>query len=286
MLAEEFLAHLEEGQRARVGAHPEELERVLRDLVASAGAAWPGVSLSTERYIHHLAARLGDGDPAALRGPDLFLACACGERDPAALAAFEAAYAVEIGAVLAKMRALGPAADELRQRLRQKLFVDGAIAEYAGSGELRSWLRVVLVRLALNARRDEKRHVTLEDGMLLSLAVPADDPELEIMKRAYRRELEGALQEAVQSLPAREKNLLYLHFVDGLPIERLGALHRVHRTTASRWLASAQQALLAGTRRALMARLAVGRAELDSILRLIQSRIELNLETVLASRAD
>jgi RNA polymerase sigma-70 factor (ECF subfamily) len=88
----------------------------------------------------------------------------------------------------------------------------------------------------------------------------------------------------VSTLSARDRTLLYAHFVDGLPIERLGAMHGVHRTTTSRWLADAQNTLLVAVRKTLKTRLNVGHDTVESILELVQSRIELNLETVLGEK--
>src|SRR5262249_41683920 len=76
-------------------------------------------------------------------------------------------------------------------------------------------------------------------------------------KRVYRREFELAFREAVQSLSDRERILVRQHFLDGVSVNDLGRLYRVHRATAGRWLERARDALLAATRARLMARLAV-----------------------------
>jgi RNA polymerase sigma-70 factor (ECF subfamily) len=249
----------------------------------SAGrAAWPGVPLDAERFNAWLAER-SPGDAPAPHATDLYLACACAEGAAEALAAFEAHFGPGIDAALARMRLDAATIDDIRQLVRQKLFVAPApaIRDYRGVGELGAWVRVVTVRTALNHLRDQRGELPLDEGMLLAMIVPGNDPELELMKRAYRDQFRAAFGEAVAALPARSRLLLSMHFIDGLPIERIGAVHRVHRTTASRWLADAQASLLAATRAGLMTRLHIGRAELDSIMRLIQSNLELNLDSLL-----
>jgi RNA polymerase sigma-70 factor (ECF subfamily) len=49
----------------------------------------------------------------------------------------------------------------------------------------------------------------------------------------------------------------------------------VHRATVARWIAAAKQAVLDRTRRLLMQDLQLGRDDVDSLIRLVQSRIEL-----------
>jgi RNA polymerase sigma-70 factor (ECF subfamily) len=252
--------------------------------VSQARAAWPDLSLSTDVFLRHVDSKLGDKDLEALRGADLFLACACANGDKDAIAAFEQKYAGDITAVLAKMRVETGTNDELRQTLRTKLFVNGAIAEYAGWGDLKAWLRVVFVRMILDYRREHPLHLSLEESLTMALEAPTDNPELELMKRAYAAEFRDAFHSAITTLSERDRKLLHAHFVEGLPIERLGEMHDVHRTTASRWLAEAQKELMVATRKTLKARLKVGAETVESILDLIQSRLELSLESALVQK--
>jgi RNA polymerase sigma-70 factor (ECF subfamily) len=72
--------------------------------------------------------------------------------------------------------------------------------------------------------------------------------------------------------------------LDGLSIDDLGGLHGVHRATAARWLQKARETLLKETKKNLMKRLGISLAEVDSILRILQSRLDLSLERALATR--
>jgi RNA polymerase sigma-70 factor (ECF subfamily) len=58
-------------------------------------------------------------------------------------------------------------------------------------------------------------------------------------------------------------------------------MYRVHRSTAARQVARTRDALLAATRRALMARLHIGRREFESIMRLISSQLDVSVATFL-----
>ena len=61
----------------------------------------------------------------------------------------------------------------------------------------------------------------------------------------------------------------------------IGSIYRVHRATASRWLVRAREALLDGVRRSLMDQLGANAAEVESILVLVHSQLDLSLSRIL-----
>ena len=69
---------------------------------------------------------------------------------------------------------------------------------------------------------------------------PADDPEVEYMKRTYANEFKASFADALKQLGPREQTLLRYHHVDGLNIDEIGAIYRVHRVTAFRWIEKAK----------------------------------------------
>jgi RNA polymerase sigma-70 factor (ECF subfamily) len=111
----------------------------------------------------------------------------------------------------------------------------------------------------------------------------AEDPVLDQMRRRFQGEFRAAFQAAIAALDERQRTLLRQHFLDGVNTEQLGALYRVHRATAFRWLRDARARLLRQIRAELVTRLGIGRDELDSLLRLIDSRFEVSAERVLAA---
>jgi RNA polymerase sigma-70 factor (ECF subfamily) len=259
---------------------------VLAEIVDHARAAWPTVDLATEHFIAHLADRLPDAADleSALRAmhtADLYLACACLRGDAGAVAAFDAHCLSVVDRALARLGIDGDAVNEVKQRLRRSLLVadDGQprIAGFAGRGDLRSWLRVLAIHEALAIARRAQRDIAADEDRLVDLACVGASPELEYFKRVYRREFEIAFREAVHSLSDRDRILVRQHFLDGVSVNDIGRLYRVHRATAGRWLDRARDALLAATRDRLMARLDVPPAELESILRLVLSQLEISL---------
>ena len=171
------------------------------------------------------------------------------------------------------------AVEELKQILREQLFVaappKGAllIDNYSGRGQLGRWLRVIAVRTAGKLLDQGKKEVPLSDSVLSGLSPPVEDPELEFLKRTYRKEFSQAFEQAACELSVRQRNLLGHHYLDRLSIDEIGSIYAVHRATAARWLVKARETLLAGTRKDLMRRIQVDRAEYESIMRLIESQL-------------
>jgi RNA polymerase sigma-70 factor (ECF subfamily) len=261
-----------------------DLEARLAALVEEGRAAWPQVALPPETFVQDVAARIASGrrpptDLGELRGADLYLACACARGDARAIALFEERFFGDLAAALGTVRLSPAKLDELKQLLRNDLFVSrdrspAGISRYSGSGDLRAWLRVTAVRAALKILRTEKRHAPAGDEAMLQDLASDDDPELSHMKRIYRPAFREAFQGALESLSTREQNLLRQHVVDRLSIDELGALYQVHRATAARWVEGAREALVKRVRERFMKRVRVSRAECDSIMRLVHSQLD------------
>lgn len=267
------------------------------DPPASAGAgddplaaAWhrgrqarPGVALELERFRAYVEARrpedVAPADQlAAWCLDDLFLACAAVAGDPAAVLAVERELIPLIDAALGTWdRAI---VDETRQRMRAMLLVDHAgrgplLAQYAGRGALRRWIRVVAAREAGKTARAGAAAVLTDDEALLDVLAPAGDPALSAIKHDAAAAFQAAFTAALATLDRRERTALRLHVLDGLTIDEIAPMYAVHRATVARWIASAKEAVLERTRRHLMRELRLEAADVDSLIRLVQSRIEL-----------
>jgi RNA polymerase sigma-70 factor, ECF subfamily len=261
---------------------------VATDLHDKARAAWPGVEVPRDVFVTWLEARVPPGvSSSGVRAADLYLACACAQGIRAAITSFEANYFREIDIALRRMGAQDSTIDELKQALRQKLFVGDtgrgpAIAEYSGRGDLRRWLRATAVRAHLNLIRKGKKELLTEDERVFeAVSTPEDDPELQYMKARYSNEFREAFKEALESLSDREKSLLRHHFCDELNIDQIGAIYRVHRVTAFRWLQKGRETLVARTQRLLKQRLKTSDAEFESIVRLIRSQVDVSIRRLL-----
>jgi RNA polymerase sigma-70 factor, ECF subfamily len=250
-----------------------------------ARAAWPTVKVDPTTFDAWIAARAPDTDPDTLPVSDLYLACACASGDPVAIAEFERTYLREVDHAAARVRVGAAAADEARQIVRDLLFVGRsgppAIATYAGRGDLRGWTRVVAMRELLRLRERDSKEVPIGDEALLDALSPANDPELELARERYRDEFARAFRDALANLPARDRALLRHVLIDGLTLDTIGGMYKVNKSTVSRWIASARQELLETTKENLGAALALSGDEVESVLRVVRSRLDLSVERLL-----
>lgn len=257
-----------------------------------AKARWPSIAVGDDEFLAAVRARLDPALPPEdavrkLHAEDLWLALGCTRGAPAAIAAFEELCGPAIRRAAAASGATDAERDDIAQIIRQRLLVAPAaggeprIHTYSARGTLVSWVRVVATREAARMLPIARRDVAAEDDELARLVAPDADPELGYLKRLYRAEFKQAFQIAVEALPARERLVLRQSVLDGLGIDQLAALHSVHRATVARWLEAARAQILAGTQRALIQRLALSKQELTSVIRMIQSQLDVSLSRLL-----
>lgn len=296
VLAAAFLGALPSAARPAFDAEPE-LGARLGGLLDEAKAALGSFAASDEGFAAHLGGVLAaDATPdtlTRLRAGDLYLAYGCAAGETLALEAFEVEFGRDIDLAIARSGNVNLAKDEFRQLVRNKLFVAAPgrrpkIADYAGRGDLRSWVRVTALRMIVDLVRQHAgdREVPLEAEALSAIPSPGDDPELDYIQRVFKTEFREALQTAFARLTPRERNLLRHQVLHGLNIDQVGALYRVHRTTAFRWIEKARRSLLQHARDALKQRLHVQSGEFLSIMRVVQGDLEVSVRRLLVSNIE
>jgi RNA polymerase sigma-70 factor, ECF subfamily len=202
-------------------------------------------------------------------------------RWPTGRSTLDRRYFPDIDRALRNLDRTGDLTDETKQILRHKLFVTGpetppGITQFEGRGPLGRWLQVVATREALMLLRKAQR-----DRVPRVVDPSAGGFELQVLRREYRAEFEHAFSDALARLTSKDRNVMYYHFVGRLSIDRIGAIYQVNRVTAFRWLRAARTALVAHTRTLLAERMNLPADELDSLLRLVQSRASVSVERLL-----
>jgi RNA polymerase sigma-70 factor, ECF subfamily len=260
----------------------------------SASEAWPGVLVDKEEFAAYLEERSTSGvegdraDARPLVTRDLYLACACARGDARALYVFEEHFFPQVDAAARRVGGT-VSSDEVRQAFRHKLFVADPgqkpkIAEYSGHGQLRTWVRMAATRMALNMATRTARELPFEQDALAYIIGGGDDPELRFIKQRYADEFRLAFGDAFSALGSRERNLLRYAFGRGLTVDQIGPLYGVHRATAARWIANAHLNLVSQLRKTMLARLHVSKGEYSSILRLIESQVEISFDRYLGTK--
>jgi len=275
--------------------HPEAapspaLESALDRAFQAGRAAWAGVVIGEAGFARYIAERVGpEEDPATaidgLHTADLYLACACASGDARAVEVFARRMLADVRSYLFPVGA-AELAEDVRQILLERLFVGGEdapprIAAYSGHGQLAAWVRVSAVRVALSLRRGERASEAPPPDDALEPLLPAVDPELDALKLRYAAEFNAALKEAFAALPPRDRALLKLHYVDGVPVERIAAAYNAHRVSASRWLSAARARVLEETTRLVRERRRLTESEFESLARLVRSQLDVSLRSAI-----
>jgi RNA polymerase sigma-70 factor (ECF subfamily) len=280
MLEAPFIAELSR----RGTSPPADLASRLEALLQAARVAWPGVDLDADAFVAYLAERwppqsLLDEWLASVHASDLYLACACAQGSTSAIAAFDRVHVGAVRDFLARSKPDDAFVEDVRQTLREKLFVGpaGKIREYSGRGALGGWVRALAVHTAIDLRR--RRGERLPD--LRDQQAAAIDPELGYLAERYRGEVEGAFRQALAALDSEQRTLMRMHFVDGITLDELARLKKVHRATIARHLATARRAILEETRQRLRERFSLSTDELNSLVGMVRSQLNISIARLL-----
>lgn len=258
------------------------------EALANARRSWPGLIVDPDGFSAFLAERLQpvspDGAVDHRHAADLYLTYAVLHRIPGAIAAIEAIAGPHVRSIALRLGMSESEADELYDEIRERLIVGDAdrpprIAQYRGLGPLRGWLAILAMREA-RKRLQANRRIASRRGQDVD-SLLTEDPELAQMKAKYRDVFRLAFRTAIGTLRPRDRTLLLYQIVEGLSVEEIASVYRVHRVTVSRWLASVRLRLLQTTREELGRQLQIGELEVESLLRLIRSQMDVTLDQYL-----
>lgn len=280
-----------EPSSARLREAPSAREAV--DRAVSLATTLHAAAPESKAFAQHLGALLSRAvDPVLalerLHARDVALALACAQGLPAARALLEQEVLLKLRVPLARIHPSPVFTDEVLQALRANLLMPRAEAPsrllgYAGTGPLLHWVSISATRLALRMRKalGEESHVEAE---VLAAHPAPGGLELGFVREEARGHVRAAFVRAVASLDDEDRELLRLHFVERLSLERMGALFDLHKSTLSRRLTAVQSLLEKRTRRALAERLSLPEPEVDSVMRAIHGRLDLSLSGLLEGR--
>jgi RNA polymerase sigma-70 factor, ECF subfamily len=271
------------------------LAQAFRDAWDRAVSTWPAVELGREELLAYLDERVAaEQDLDAVCVEDLFLACACALGRKGAIEAFDRAFAGDLDAAVRGAPEASLSAADLRQALHEKLFTRAAesppkIAEYSGKGSLRAWVKVAALRMRIDAERSRKARREMHDADLDMLAALPDaqgNPELLHMRAHYREVFQKALATAFERLEPKQRNLLRQKVTHRLGHTELAALHHVHDATIKRWLGAIREKLLEETRREVQHALGLREQELESVMRMLGSHLDISVQRYLETHSD
>lgn len=272
----------------------ESQESLLAEKYREATAAWGAVTVSMARFRSALEATMVDEAVRLdeLHTSDLYLALACLDRAPAALAAFERHVVDPIRPSVERVCRNGSiSAEDVIQWTREKLLVGEPpkppkLAQYTGRGSLVAWVRVVAMREALQEHRKSKRERVKDDVSLLDSGVPlAVNMELAVLRNRHAASFRAAVHEGLRRLAPEQRALLRMHTHDGLSIDEIAPMLKVHRATAARRLERARMDALAHTRSILRERHGLSESEALSLCMALGSEVDVSLGRALSDEA-
>ena len=262
-----------------------------QEAYATGRATWPQLSTDADafaRYVEQLG--FACGIPAT-RAEDLYLAHACITNAPGALEVFETTHRHTIESAARTVDAPPPFLDEVRQRLREALFVakDGGpprIGQYSGQGPLAGWVATTTRRIAFRVARAGSSRKFVGEEALASEFCKGGDPDLIFLKAQYKVAFDEAIVKALRKLPRRERLILRLNLVQGVSMDRIAKMHNVTQPTVSRWLQRARVEIMKTIRDVVRDELNIHDRDFDSVLYLVRSQIDVSFSRLLGETDD
>jgi RNA polymerase sigma-70 factor, ECF subfamily len=225
------------------------LDEALLRIVETAGETW----VSSQTLLQHLARAIPNAAalPAAAVGfcaTDFAIAVAALERSTAAQTYIMKVHLSDVHHWIARLDSSAAFADDVRQELAALLFVPQAdrrsrLLGYSGRGPLGGFLRTVAYRTAQNMRRG-KREISPVTPELDVPATGRASPEGALGRADHARVFTEQLRRAIVSLPDEARELLRMHYLDGLSLEAVATARGISRATAARRLADARHTVL------------------------------------------
>ena len=244
----------------------------------------PSVSVAIERFGDMVCAAAVTVESLRQWGTDLYLACAAGNGNHAAVRVIEERFIARLPARIRRLGAASENVGDVLQTVRERLFSGAApkIRAYNGAGPLEQWIKVVAIRTAIDLHRTDKSIPRVEAAWLETVVPPEGDASALMMKVEYKREMEAAIRELVPRLSVRDRAVLRLHVVEGVSIEKIAASYGVHRVTVARWVWNAGETLLDALRARFREKFGIVPGEFDSLARLARSQLSVDLAALLA----
>ncbi len=272
-------------------ADTEALDRALSRIGADGLRAWPGVEIEPVALARYIAERAPDRtEPvealADMETTDLYLALGCVQRMPRALEHFERSVMSGVAPAISRVDRDPGFARDVEEEVRIKMLspADGSaprIGTYLGRGPLKSWVQVAAIRTAYGLKRQRPRDAAGDVEKLAALPFDGADAELAHIRDQVSEPFGRAFRVALLGLTPRDRNVLRMYVLEGIAADTIGRMYAVHRATVARWIARARAELVAATKRELARELRLGPSELESLMRLVDSKLDVSIVSCL-----
>jgi len=255
------------------GMVPDQVVHNVRQAFERCQARYPTVDLPFEAFAARVDEVLGGSDApesgswawlslfGRMRHEDLFLALACARGNRVAWEYLVDEYLPILRLSARRACGGGQEADDLAQEILTELLGEssarsqelahpdtagsppaGKLAGFSGRGSLAGWLRVIVAHAAIDRARKRRKQISL-DQMLEVGVDPTAEPDAQLAHRSseqldsrWSTVISGLLRDEIEGLPAKDRLMLSLYYVQEVPLKAIGRHFGVHEATASRWL--------------------------------------------------
>jgi RNA polymerase sigma-70 factor (ECF subfamily) len=268
-------------------------EALLAGMCDEAEAAWPEFRVERPLFMQRLREVVAESAvvPSASSGVhhvDLYLAFACSLGERAAITAFTRRYLSRMDQYLRRFANSSALFDEVRTTLEDKLLFsvanEGArrIRQYTGRGPLEAWVAMAAQRTMLSMLRARGAAPGMDSTTgLYELWAEAYELGREQSQR-YAESIKEILRHVIRSLPVRQRTILRLSIVEDVSLSQIARMLKVNQSTISRAFHASLEKVNEEVRTRLKQLHGMRDSEVDSIVRELQSRIDLSLSGVFA----
>ncbi len=225
---------------------------------------------------------------ALLHHEDLFLAFACSRGDRIAWEYFADDYLPVLQRYAVQACRNLHESEDLAQELVARLMEGGEkLAGFNGRASLAGWLRVAVSHAAIDRFRRERRRVPLDEmdearrEASCGAARQSGENPAERLDARWGAVLSQVLADEIRRLPARDRLLLGLYYLEEVPLKTIGRQFGVHEATASRWLEGLRREIRRRIERELRNRHGLRPKEIRSLWHWVSENEGLSLQRVL-----
>lgn len=242
-----------------------------------------------------------------LQGDDLCLVIACQHANQKAWSDLVERFSATVRSAARSASSNEEGAEDLAQSIWAELHglrpaedgrPAGKLGYYSGRGSLAGWLRAVVAQLAVDQHRRQARLVQTEEDADFDRFIRRDtdendrslhaavvNPEQQTSQKMASREMQSALEHAIQQLSSEDCLLVKLYYFDGLRLREAGAVLGVHEATASRRLTKIHSDLRRQVESILIEEKGWSKPETDRAFSEVALNLETDIEALLAGES-
>jgi RNA polymerase sigma-70 factor (ECF subfamily) len=247
---------------------------------------FPTIDLPLETFAERVREALAGREMSAqVQFEDLFLALACSRGDRIAWECFAEEYLSMLRRFAAHAcRSMWESEDLAHELIAGLLHDRDKLRSYTGRGSLAAWLRVAVSHAAIDRFRRDRRSVPLEEVQTRGVEPVAADasPDRSFDDARWGPALSAALSEEIRGLKPRERLLLGLYYVQGVPLRNIAAQFGVHEATASRWLEAVRQTIRKRVEKAMRRRHRLQPREIRALWRCVSEQETFSLDPLIS----